>query len=72
MSRVRRVATRPLVVAAALVTLAVGGFGLYWFEPWTLWVDREVNEELPVAMTTPRPEASAAPEATDSAEEGAG
>ncbi|MDT0345134.1 DM13 domain-containing protein [Streptomyces litchfieldiae] len=56
MGRARRVAGRPVVLAAALIVLAGTGFGLYWFEPWTLWVDETVHEELPVAATSPAPE----------------
>lgn len=48
---------RPVQVALAI--LAVGGvFGLYWFQPWKLVVDEEVDEALTAAYT-PGPSASA-------------
>ncbi|MFE9774768.1 DM13 domain-containing protein [Streptomyces sp. NPDC005931] len=40
---------RRVAVAVAVPTVAVAGLGLYWFQPWKLWVDEEVKEELPVA-----------------------
>jgi hypothetical protein len=38
--------------------MAVGGFGLYWFQPWKLWQDRTVEEALPAAAQTPAGAAS--------------
>nr|WP_244376102.1 DM13 domain-containing protein [Streptomyces ficellus] len=32
--------------------MAVVAFGLVWFEPWALWVDETVKEELPSATST--------------------
>ena len=40
-----------------VVVAAVGGFGLYWFQPWKLVTDQEINETLAVA---PTPQVSAA------------
>ena len=48
---------RPLVWAALIVLAIGGGFGLYWFQPWKLVTDQEVNETLAV---TPAPQDSAA------------
>ena len=48
---------RPLVWAALIVLAIGGGFGLYWFQPWKLVTDQEVNETLAVA---PAPQASTA------------
>jgi hypothetical protein len=31
----------------------VAGVGLYWFQPWKLWVDETVRDEIPTAITTP-------------------
>ena len=31
----------------ALVLAVVGGFALYWFAPWNLFIDRRVDEALP-------------------------
>ena len=33
----------------ALVLAVVGGFALYWFAPWNLFIDRRVDEALPGA-----------------------
>ncbi|MEU4211858.1 DM13 domain-containing protein [Streptomyces sp. NPDC026206] len=53
MGRVRRLLTRPIVIAVlALGTLAVG-VGLYWFQPWKLWVDETVRESAPAAGGAP-------------------
>lgn len=42
--------TRPVVLIPLLtVALVVGGIGLYLFQPWKLFVDETVDEELPVA-----------------------
>lgn len=42
---------RRLLVAAALVLIA--GIGLYWFQPWKLVTDRQVDEPL-AAVSAPR------------------
>ena len=56
MSRRRTV----IVVAAVVVTLGVA-FGLYWFQPWKLFIDRHVDEALPAVATEPISVATAAP-----------
>jgi hypothetical protein len=61
----RRYPGRAAVVAVVLA--AVGGFGLYWFAPWNLLVDRRVDEALP-SVGAPVGKASA----EDPAEEPAG
>ncbi|AZM61117.1 MULTISPECIES: DM13 domain-containing protein [unclassified Streptomyces] len=69
MGRGRRAPSRPWVAGALLVALAGAGFGLYWFQPWKLWVDETVQEALPVTAGTapatpsgtPSPDASPAP-----------
>ena len=33
-----------------LVLAVVGGFALYWFAPWNLFIDRRVDEALPGAL----------------------
>ncbi|MFH9135261.1 DM13 domain-containing protein [Streptomyces sp. NPDC017524] len=50
----RRSRSRGPVLAAALiaVTVAVSG-GLYWFQPWKLWQDETVREELAVPTAPP-------------------
>ena len=39
----------------ALVLAVVGGFALYWFAPWNLFIDRRVDEALPGAAEQVRP-----------------
>ena len=49
------------VLVSSLVVAALGA-GLYWFQPWKLWVDQEVREEIPVAAAQPKdPPAGTAP-----------
>jgi hypothetical protein len=47
------VGRRPLIAAAAVVALVGGAFGFYWFEPWKLFVDSQVSEDLPAAAQGP-------------------
>ncbi|MFG3659737.1 DM13 domain-containing protein [Streptomyces sp. NPDC047706] len=58
MARVRRVLTRPLVIAVLVVAVGGAGFGLYWFQPWKLWQDKTVEEALPGVVETSAPPAS--------------
>ncbi len=66
MSRRRRIL---LAVGAVLVVGAA--FGLYWFQPWKLFVDRHVHEALPsvaleavpVRTSAPGPSPTASPTA---------
>jgi hypothetical protein len=53
-----RLVRRPVFRVAVVVLVVLGGIGLYWFQPWKLVTDREVNETLAVV---PAPSASAAP-----------
>ena len=59
MGRVRKVLTRPLVVAVLVVAVGGVGFGLYWFQLWKLWQDETVEEALPGAVATSAPPAAA-------------
>ncbi|MEV6638760.1 DM13 domain-containing protein [Amycolatopsis sp. NPDC051371] len=56
----RRVVTG--VLATALVAVAVAA-GLYWFQPWRLWVDETVEESLPLAAPVSQPSVPAPPPA---------
>ncbi|MEV7000927.1 DM13 domain-containing protein [Streptomyces sp. NPDC093982] len=58
MGRVRRKLFGPWGIGVLVLTVAVGGFGLYWFQPWKLWQDRTVEEALPAAAQTPAGAAS--------------
>ncbi|MBB5852327.1 DM13 domain-containing protein [Amycolatopsis umgeniensis] len=51
---------RVLTVVAAGLVVAVAA-GLYWFQPWKLWVNETVQEALPVAQTSAQVPESAAP-----------
>ncbi|MGW8950368.1 DM13 domain-containing protein [Streptomyces sp. NPDC055709] len=49
-------------VGLAVGTLLVAA-GLYWFQPWKLWVDETVREELPAAAVSPSsPNAPSSPD----------
>jgi hypothetical protein len=54
---------RTVVIAAAVVVSFAVAFGLYWFTPWKLFIDRHVNEALPAAATEPVAVAAATPTA---------
>ncbi|MFD9366641.1 DM13 domain-containing protein [Streptomyces sp. NPDC060020] len=54
---------RPLLIGGAAVATAGLAFGLYWFEPWKLWVEESVNEAAPSVSAAPNPGASASPPA---------
>ncbi|GAB2595941.1 DM13 domain-containing protein [Streptomyces capparidis] len=51
---------RLVVVAASAVLATALGLGLYWFQPWALWIDEHVDEAVPVATApaTPPPASS--------------
>lgn len=49
MIRMRRLLTRPWVIIVLTAGLAAVAAGLYWFQPWKLWVNETVQEELPPA-----------------------
>ena len=56
----RRLRRRAVVLPVMAVLVAGMAFGLYWFQPWKLFVDHRVDERLPdVAVaadeTTPPP-----------------
>ncbi|MFE0103663.1 DM13 domain-containing protein [Streptomyces sp. NPDC059009] len=58
--RGRRFLSKPVIIGTLLLGLVVAGAGLYWFQPWKLWTDRTVREELPAAAA-PRGDGAAAP-----------
>lgn len=49
MSRVVALLRRPLVVGVLVVLAVAFGAGLAWFQPWKLWVDETVREDVPAA-----------------------
>jgi hypothetical protein len=54
-----RVFRRPLIRAALAVLAAAAVFGAYWFQPWKLLTDQQVDETLTAVST---PTASTAPD----------
>ena len=61
MSRTRRLLTRPWVVGILVTGLVAVAAGLYWFQPWRLWVDETVEESLPLAATVSQTAVPASP-----------
>jgi hypothetical protein len=61
----RRLARSPAAWTAVALLTAGAVFGLYWFQPWKLFTDEQVNEVL----STPAPVATAPP---SSAPDGSG
>ncbi|MFI1394346.1 DM13 domain-containing protein [Streptomyces sp. NPDC020681] len=45
----RAILRRPVVIGLLVLGLVAAGFGALWFQPWKLWVDETVREELPAA-----------------------
>ncbi|MGK5521873.1 DM13 domain-containing protein [Micromonospora sp. URMC 107] len=51
----------PLTWVVVVVLAAGSAFGLYWFQPWKLVTDAEVDEALSSVEPTPAPVGSATP-----------
>lgn len=49
----RRLLRSPLVWSMTMLLVAGAAFGLYLFQPWKLWVDVQVQEELPQVVEPP-------------------
>ncbi|MEV4534521.1 DM13 domain-containing protein [Asanoa sp. NPDC049518] len=58
---IARLVRRPLVWVAVAVLVAGTGIALYWFQPWKLATDREVNELLAAVPVSPSPAAASEP-----------
>ncbi|WP_370964415.1 DM13 domain-containing protein [Amycolatopsis sp. cg9] len=52
--------TRPWLIGALVVSTVAVAAGLYWFQPWRLWVDETVQESLPAAAPVSQPAAPVA------------
>ncbi|WNF28758.1 DM13 domain-containing protein [Streptomyces sp. C11-1] len=50
----RRPWSRPVIVGALIAFALVATAGLYWFQPWKLWQDETVREELVVPTAPPQ------------------
>ena len=62
MDRTRRLFTRPWFAGVLVTSLVAVAAGLYWFQPWQLWVDENVEESLPsVAAAAPASSVTAPP-----------
>ncbi len=55
MNRTRRLLTRPWLIGVLAAGLVAVTAGLYWFQPWQLWVDETVQETLPSAEPVSQP-----------------
>ncbi|MGW5743745.1 DM13 domain-containing protein [Amycolatopsis sp. NPDC003861] len=53
MNRTRRVFGRPWFIGVLVAGLVAVAAGLYWFQPWQLWVDETVQEALPEPAAAP-------------------
>ncbi|MBT8227240.1 MAG: DM13 domain-containing protein [Dactylosporangium sp.] len=49
----KRLLRTPLTWVFVIVIAVVGAGGLYWFQPWKLFVDERVNDVLPVVEVSP-------------------
>lgn len=49
----RAILSKPVFIGLLAVVVVAVGAGLVWFQPWKLWVDETVSEELPAAARTP-------------------
>ncbi|WP_281903741.1 DM13 domain-containing protein [Phytohabitans aurantiacus] len=56
---IARLLRKPLTWVAVVVLAAGGTLGLYWFQPWKLVTDKEVNETLAVVPTPDAPATTA-------------
>lgn len=57
----RRLSRKPATWLVLGVLVIIGGFGLYWFQPWQLVVDQRVDE----ALSSPKPVAGTPDTAPD-------
>ncbi|UOX93081.1 DM13 domain-containing protein [Amycolatopsis sp. FBCC-B4732] len=55
MNRARRLFTRPWFGGFLVAGLVAVAAGLYWFQPWRLWVDETVQDAFPAAASEPLP-----------------
>ncbi|MFT9665835.1 DM13 domain-containing protein [Streptomyces rhizosphaericola] len=52
--RKRRRRSAPVLTGAVIAFALVAAAGLYWFQPWKLWQDETVREELAVPTAPPQ------------------
>ncbi|GGR89899.1 hypothetical protein GCM10010252_31010 [Streptomyces aureoverticillatus] len=63
MGRVRHTLGRPWFITALFAGVVIAGVGLYWFQPWKLWVDETVRDPFPAAASASAPARSGEPTA---------
>jgi hypothetical protein len=65
--RIFRFARRHPVAAGTSSVLLAGGlaFGLFWFSPWLLFVDKRVNDPVPAASSSADPTPAITPSPED-------
>lgn len=68
MTRARRLLTRPWLLGALAAAAVAAAAGLYWFQPWQLWVDETVQDALPPAPVSAPVSAPASASAPQPAE----
>ncbi len=61
MNRTRRIFGRPWFIGVLVAGLVAVAAGLYWFQPWQLWVDETVQEALPAPAPVSSPPVSSPP-----------
>ncbi|WP_328452862.1 DM13 domain-containing protein [Amycolatopsis sp. NBC_00438] len=64
MNGTTRLLARPWLIGVLVAVLVAVAAGLYWFQPWQLWVDETVQETLPSGAPASQPPI---PESTSSA-----
>ena len=57
MNRMRRLLTGPWSAGVLVAGLLAVAAGLYWFQPWRLWVDETVQEAAPATVASLPPAA---------------
>ncbi|OEU90368.1 electron transporter [Streptomyces abyssalis] len=62
MRRASRWVRKPLYAGVLVVGLVALAVGLYLFQPWKLWTDEKVDEALPGAAVSGKPDGPAEPE----------
>lgn len=63
---IARLLRKPLTWLVLAGIVAAAAFGVYWFQPWKLFTNKEVNEAVPVVATQATPTPTAAPQPSSS------
>jgi len=57
---IQRLLRKPVTWLVLVVLAAGAGLGLYWFQPWKLFTDKEIRDALPAVASPAPPSASPA------------